>query len=186
MRAFLIAAVDAELIVTFTTGLIGSIIGASIPVFASWRTQKREFDHRVRMEKEYQLYNDLWGNLFELRRAVGQLIETLGTTAAVDHGALVIKHFNTYQTTVRKGEPFLHESVYAPARNIAGLARAIVANVGQHKELRVHQGQSPPDKWDWYATKLLELDAENESTFTKLDEMYSAARQAIRKRVTVQ
>ena len=64
------------------------------------------FDHRLRLEKEYELYTSLWDKLFELRRAVGQLVAPLSDGGVVCHAEQCRALFSAYQELVRKGEPF--------------------------------------------------------------------------------
>ena len=110
-------------------------VGWFLKVLSDRMSEKKLFDHRIRLEKEYELYSDLWDKLSELRRAVGQLVEPLSSTSLVRHDKDVINLFNAYQAAVRKGEPFMSSCVLNPASKIATLSRKIISNVGEQQSL---------------------------------------------------
>ncbi|MEX2171005.1 MAG: hypothetical protein WD851_16925 [Pirellulales bacterium] len=187
MAVCLLAMEDTGLVSVLASGMsgvLGVLLGSLIMAITGRRAQKREFDHRLRMEKEYSVYTHLWDALFELRRALGQLVEDPGNTAAANHGAQVIEHFNVFQGFVRKGEPFMHESIYAPVRDISGKARLIVFNIGKQEDFQERQSHATPMESDRYASKSSALDDENAGAFIKVDELYDVACKAIRTRIT--
>ncbi len=111
---------------------IGSLlIGWFVKVLADHMSEKRLCDHRIRLEKEYGLYSDLWDKLFELRRSVGQAVDSMSGTNEVRHDQEILDLFNAYQAVVRKGEPFMDVSVFTPAREIVRIAGRIISNIGK-------------------------------------------------------
>ena len=161
------------------------VIGWFLKVLSDRRSQKKLFDHRLRLEKEYGLYSDLWDKLFELRRAVGQLFEPLVGTSAVRHDEQVHDRFNAYQAAVRKGEPFMSTSIFRPAREIAKLARKIMSNIDTQRSLSERREQRLSAEADEkLADKQIRLDEENEASFNSIEDLYQQIAQAIRLRVT--
>ncbi len=165
---------------------IGSLVlGWFLKVLADRMSQRKLFDHRLRLEKEYGLYADLWDQLFELRRAVGQLVSSLGSPGNVDHSAQVWEHFNCYQEAVRKGEPFMSESVYCPAREVVTLAWQIRGNAKEYQSIneRRARGQSTEDD-EALADGQFKLEEDNEAAFEKIDDLFKTIGKAIRRRVS--
>jgi hypothetical protein len=148
-------------------------------------SQKRVFDHRLRLEKEYTLYTEVWDAVFELRRSVGQLVSPLGTTADVSHSDDVLDAFNICQERVRRGEPFMSSKVYDPAREIVKLAREIVDN-----ERRQRNSPENPAKGRRETTKEksiakgLTLDEESKEAFERIESLFDEVKVAIRKRIS--
>ncbi len=54
--------------------LFGAFLGWFGKVIQDRISAKRLFDHRIRLEKEYSLYSDLWDKLFELRAQLVSLL----------------------------------------------------------------------------------------------------------------
>jgi hypothetical protein len=165
---------------------IGSLaIGWFLKVLSDRMSEKALYDHRLRLEKEYGLYSDLWDKLFELRRAVGQLVEPLGSTSEVRHDEQTLDLFNAYQAVVRKGEPFMSTSVFGPARQIATLARKIIGNVGEQQSLHERRAmQLNIDTDEKLATEQVCLDEENGAAFKEIEELFQGVARAIRLRVS--
>ena len=164
--------------------IFGGVIGWFLKVLADRMSEKRLFDHRIRLEKEYGLYSDLWDKLFELRRAVGQLVEPLSSTSEVRHDERTLELFNAYQATVRKGEPFMSASIFVHARKIATIARTIIGNVGKQQSLSERCAEEPnPKAHDQrLATKRHNLDKENETAFKDVSnrcDSYSSPREPV-------
>ena len=148
-------------------------------------SQKKLFDHRLRLEKEYGLYSALWDKLFELRRAVGQLVELLGSTDEVRHDKDLPDLFNAYQQVVRKGEPFMSTSVYDPAREVVTLAQKIICNESKHVSIHKHREKGLNSEADEKcANKEIRLDEESEAAFKSIEGLYKEIAKAIRVRVT--
>lgn len=166
--------------------IFGGAIGWFLKMLADRMSEKRLFDHRIRLEKEYGLYSDLWDKLFELRRTVGQLVEPLSSTSEVRHDERTLKLFNAYQATVRKGEPFMSASVFIPARKIVEIARTIMNNVGKQQSFSESCGKAPnPEVHDQrLANNRHNLDEENETAFKEIEELFQNVAIAIRRRVS--
>lgn len=98
----------------YSVVILTSVISSAISAVLTWflkdlsdrMSERKAFDHRIRLEKEYGLYSDLWDKLFELRRATGDLVAVLSADS-VRHGEQFMELFNAYQGIVRKGEPFI-------------------------------------------------------------------------------
>lgn len=165
---------------------IGSLVlGWFLKVLADRMSQRRLFDHRLRLEKEYGLYADLWEKLFELRRAVGQLATPLGSPGIADHSTQVEDHFNAYQAAVRKGEPFMTESVFCSAREVVTLARQVMKNDGKQQDIaELRRRDQSSEKDDERAEAQLKLEEDNDVAFKKIDGLFQTICQAIRRRVS--
>ena len=137
----------------------------------------------VQEEADLRLYPDLWEKLFELRRAVGQLVESVSSTSVVRHDKDFIDLFNAYQTAVSKGEPFMSKSVFDPARKIVTLAREIHGNIGEKESLSDERQTRGADS-EWLANERGRLDEENIAAFKEIDRLYQEVEIAIRRRVT--
>lgn len=173
------------LLPNFAIALFWILIGWLLKVLADWISQRKLFDHRLRLEKEYGLYADLWDKLFELRRAVGQLVSPLESDGNVDHSAQVWEHFNSYQEAVRKSEPFMSESVLRPAREVVTLAWQIRGNAKKYQSIneRRARAQSTEDD-EALAGGLFKLEENNEAAFEKIDDLFKTIGKAIRRRVS--
>jgi hypothetical protein len=147
-------------------GLIGSVLGWFGKMITDYLSEKRLFDNRIRLEKEYELYIDLWDKLFELRRAIGQLVNPLSSTSTVCHAKDFFNLFNAYQAAVRKGEPFVYTSIFVPAREIVQFARNIDDNIRKQKELseRLAKGADSES----LTNNRIRLDEENNAAFKEI------------------
>ena len=166
-------------IVWLLTGAVSGWFGKYIQDRIS---AKRLFDHRIRLEKEYALYSELWDKLFELRRAVNQLVETLGSTNVVRHDKQIIDLFNAYQGIVSRGEPFMSASVFTPARRILSIARQIISNTGEKEYLSesVTGGSDP----NWVTAEQCKLDRESDTGIKEIEELFQEVAKSIRRRVS--
>jgi hypothetical protein len=138
--------------------------------------QRSQFHHRVRLEKEYALYAEIWESLFILRRDLGSLVkpdqippEELPTFDEVIAG------FNTYQSIVRRGEPFMHPSVAKPARAITERVRSVIKNL---KKIRQPDSTNGSD-----AESVSRLEDENDTSFAEIEQNYEAVHRTIHNRV---
>ena len=161
------------------------VIGAILTALTTRMSQRTMFDHRLRLEKEYELYTELWDKLFETRRAIGQLALPLSGTASVSYSDdQILEAFNAFQRVVRKGEPFMCSSVYDPANKIATLARSIIGNVGRQKELGNRRSDNLSIETDErLADKQFQLDESNDVAFKQIEELFQQVSKAIRHRV---
>ena len=175
----------SPLLLNSAIAIVSLVLGWFLKVLADHMSQRKLFDHRLRLEKEYGLYADLWEKLFELRRSVGQLILPLESTGDVDHGAQVKDHFDAYQSAVRKGEPFMSASVFSPAREVVTLTRKIMGNIKNKQsinERRERKQSTEPN--EALAVRQIELDENSEAAFEKINDLFKTIGQAIRDRVT--
>lgn len=159
---------------------IGFVIGWLVKLLSEYISDKRLFDHRIRLEKEYGLYSNLWDKLFELRRAVGLLVGLLGGTNVVSHDEDVIPAFNACQAAVRKGEPFMDTSVFGPALKIVGNASKIIANFGKQESHHKNSEKEPSSESIEMDKR---LDEENNAAFKEIEKMFQNVAKAIRYRV---
>ena len=162
--------------------LSGSFLGWFGKVLQDHISEKRLFDHRIRLEKEYALYSDLWDKLSELRRAVCQLVDPLSSTGVVRHDEHVLELFNAYQAAVRKGEPFMSTSVFDPARKIATIARKIISSVGERQTLSESIAKGANS--DWVVTEQRKLDNENKIAIKEIEGLFQSVATAIHRRVS--
>ena len=182
----LAAAADAD-ISWVTVGLTaGSIaFGWLLKALTDWVSQRRLFEHRLRVEKEYELYSDVWDKLFEMQRAVGQIVQPFGSTANVQHNEDVIQAFNAYQSSVRKSEPFMKSSIYKPARKIVELAGEIIGNVRSQKRIEEQRTDHISISQDQeLADKQIELDNDSDAKFEEIKHLFEQVAQRIRQRVS--
>jgi len=118
--------------------IFGGIIGWFLKVLANRMAEKSHFDHRLRLEKEYGLYSDLWDKLFEFRRAFGQhnqFRNSVSSTGSVRHDEHILEWFNAYNKVVDNGEPFMSTTVFDPARKILKIGRTSLATLEHSKNL---------------------------------------------------
>jgi hypothetical protein len=158
------------------TAIGGIFLGWLLTVLSGRWSERRLFDHRVRLEKEYSLYGDLWDKLFELRRAVGSVIDPITTPDTLPRDEEVTGWFNAFQAVVRKGEPFMSMSVYTPAREIAALAQEIITNVGKiraiDKDEDTTHSRRNSELDENRSDRRLQLEEENETSFEMLEQLY--------------
>lgn len=175
-------------LLNFVIAVVLVVVGWFLKVWSDSWSQRTLFDHRLRLEKEYGLYTDLWDKLFELRRAVAQSVESLGDTGAVRHDEQFIERFNAYQTCVRKGEPFMCLSVYEPAREIATLARTIIGNIGKRQSIQEERQREHLSHGadEGKANQLIRLSEENDAAFKNIEQLFQKILGAIRLRTNPQ
>ena len=160
------------------------VLGWFFKVVWDGMSQKRLFDHRLRLEKEYGLYSDLWEKLFELRRALSQIVEPLQSSGDVRHDNQILDFFNAYNSAVNKGEPFMSTSVFGPAKEVRTLARKIMSNVERERALGKRR-KGPMDENDGkLAEEQFKLENDSISAFEKINDLSPGIAQAIHRRVT--
>jgi hypothetical protein len=163
----------------------GTVLGWFLKLIADQFSASRHYDHRFRLEKEYERYCDLWDDLFELRRSVVQLVDSLGDTSDQPHSDQAIPLFNEFQQSVHKGGPFMSESVNVPARNMATTVRKLCKNFGKQKALEARRTEDVKfEKDEAIAERLWQLDEENTAALEDIERLYKDVSQAIRNRVT--
>jgi hypothetical protein len=170
------------------TTIGGIFLGWLLTVLSGRWSERRLFDHRVRLEKEYALYSDLWDKLFELRRTIGTVLAQHTTPDELPRDDEVTGWFNAFQAVVRKGEPFMSMSVYTPARDIAALAREIITNLGKIRAIDKDEDATHPRRnselEENRIDRKLQLEEENETSFEMLEQLYQQVSHAIRVRTT--
>lgn len=171
---------------------IGSlVIGWFLKVLSDSMSQKVLFDRRLRLEKEYVLYIDLWDKLFDLRRAIEVFIDHFGNKFDEQHkddAKKLRSIFNAYQSAVRKGEPFMTPSVYDPAREIVDLARQIIYDIEKRdsiqKELNNRKIGASGFENQKEIDKLTTLEHSAQNASYNIEHRFQQVRKAIRERVT--
>jgi hypothetical protein len=159
------------------SGLFGFLGGALLQRWSA----NRLFDHRLKLEKEYSLYADVWEKLFELRRDLGGMLQAeVSRDIAADR-------INAFQAVVRRNEPFMTTSIYNPAREIVRRAREILNNEDKVRAIdEAHpasvRGRSFADDQQ-HADTQIRLDDENETSFGEIERLYQVIFSAIRARV---
>jgi hypothetical protein len=104
-------------------GLVGIVVGWFLKLLSDSWSHRRTFDQRLRLEKEYQLYAELWEKMFDVRRTIGTAISPFTDSEDAPSDDAILKAFNGYQSVVRRGEPFFSASVYGPSRKASLLSR---------------------------------------------------------------
>jgi len=148
-------------------------------------SEKQRLEHRLRVEKEYEIYSNLWDKLFEVRRAVGALTNPIDNPGDAQYRNNVRSIIDAYQSIVRKGEPFMKLSVYEPAREIVRLARRIIGAIDDKTEigkLRTEDVGTPTDMK--YAEQQKEFRMSANAAFGEIDQLFEQVKQAIRQRVS--
>ena len=162
----------------------GTILGWILKLLQDRWSHNRLYDHRFRLEKEYERYCDLWDKLFELQRAVSQLVARASSTDVVRHDEHVLQFFNVFQAVVRKGEPFMSKSVYGPARDIVRIVRDIRGNVGEQEVLSERRTEKLDMQIDEkIADEIFQLEKANLAAFKDVERLFQDVSQAIRVRV---
>lgn len=162
-------------------GFLGGILAKGLLDSVSHR---RLFDHRLRIEKEYELYGKLWDKLFELRRVVGQFVSPLGNSDDEKNRDELIDLFNAYQTCLRKGEPFMTLKVYQPARKITMLVRNILGNKVEIEKLETQRSGRISIEKDEDIARQVELAEKSDEAFNEIERLFIETQQEIRRRVS--
>lgn len=165
--------------------LIGGVLGWLGKYWAD-RLQRQElFDHRLRIEKEYQIYTDLWDKLFEFRRAVHGIVDTLQRDAEEDPHKRYVDTFNAFQAVVRRNEPFIYPSVYEPSRTIVEKGRTISSALQRIKSLDDYRNRIRDlDADEQAAEKQIAEDENQEQAAEQIDRLFPQVCDAIRSRIT--
>jgi hypothetical protein len=111
---------------TVLVALFGGLVGWPGKVISDRIAGRELFDHRLRLEKEYAVYSELWAALFEFRRAAGTMESELARDGESPPQEEFVDAFNAYQAAIRRHEPFIHPSVYEPARKVVSLGREMM------------------------------------------------------------
>ena len=163
--------------------IIGAVVGWFLKVVADRMSHKRLFDHRLRLEKEYGLYSELWGVLFELRGTVGGHLAQI-KTSYVSHNNQALKLFDTFHEAIQKGMPFMSVSVYTHSGEILKIVHSIVENEKKIELLKTRRVGLEFEADRKIADEQLQLSEEIDSSFEEFIRLYHEIAQAIRNRVT--
>ena len=171
---------------SLAVGFIGGFVfGRLLPDLLS---QRRLLDHRLRLEKEYQIYTELWDSLFQFTRACGTLITDLSDSSAseADLKEECRRALNEYQEVVLKFEPFIHQDIYEPARQILTLGRRIYSSFPHMAKLATIRARAKDSEVDEkVADRLVEQEQSNHCRFEEMQELATNVREAIRGRIMV-
>jgi len=165
--------------------VIVSLLASLLTLRAARMSEKRLFDHRLRLEKEYGLYSDLWEKLFDLRESVDKLVWPCGAEACRPDDEHALEALSAYQAAIRRGEPFMRTEVYEPAWQIMMLAQDIVRKRG--KQNRIAAGRARGGD----AEEGRKLEDEEDALFQKnaaaqvqMARLFNQVKEAIRQRVS--
>jgi hypothetical protein len=167
--------------------VLGGLIGW-LGRFWADRMQRRElFDHRLRLEKEYQIYAELWDRLFEFKRSMHDAFDSVKGGNVETSWPQLADTFNAFQAVVRRNEPFMAPRVFGPANEIVTLGHRIES---MHKRLQRLEERRRRITDDEAAEKAAEkqcaADTEQERAMDEIDRLFSEVRDAIRQRITVE
>ncbi len=169
--------------------LLGALLGWLGRVWAD-RIQGRElFDHKLRLEKEYQIYTDLWDKLFEFRRSASRIVDTVQIVDASQEGIqadpyqIFVESFNALQAVVRRNEPFIAPKVWEPAKAIVSQGRVISR---QRDQLNQRRASIQDDEANaQLANKMLEEGEKQQMAIEEVDRLFPLVKDAIRHRITL-
>lgn len=166
--------------------LLGGLFGWLGRVYAERLHRRELFDHQLRLEKEYQIYSDLWERLFDFRIAAHGLVDSLQDRVHENAHGTFIDTFNAYQAVVRRNEPFIVPPVFQPARAIVSYGRAIAMTTLDLGEL--HKQRERCRDWaaaDQFVDKMIGTDQEREEAVEEIDRLFEEVKDAIQKRILV-
>lgn len=155
-------------------GLVGVFVGWGLKTCSEFWSQRRLFDQRLRLEKEYQLYIELWDRFFELRRTLGTAISPCTHTEDMPDDEHIRSHFNDYQSVVSRGEPFYSRAIYRLVREVLLPSRKIVKNCQQIANLKQQQADN--------RVEINRLEDENKESYELVDSNFDKTSAEIRKR----
>ncbi len=145
------------------------------------------FDHRLRLEKEYQIYAELWDRLFEFRQIADAVVNKRPHEAVEDPRQCFAAIFDAFQAVVRRNEPFIVAQVFGPARHIVTQGRVIDAVYKRLQTLEEHRSRVKDDEADEQAAgKMCAADMEQERAMWEIDRLFPEVRDAIRQRIMVE
>lgn len=166
----------------------GWLLGFLSKILLDRWSNKTLFDHRLRLEKEYALYMDLWDKLFELRRDLGAWIEDVDTAGPPQTVEDVKAQLNAYIAVVRRGQPFISPTIFEPSRRIESLARNIwdrCKNIRDIENIEATENSRRDRPVKHQSETLERLDRENEADFQTINALFDETCEAIQARVTL-
>ncbi|MDZ7618135.1 MAG: hypothetical protein U1E05_14110 [Patescibacteria group bacterium] len=167
--------------------VLGGLIGW-LGRFWADRMQRRElFDHQLRLEKEYQIYAELWDRLFEFKRTMHDAFDSVGGGNVENPWQQFADTFNSFQAVVRRNEPFMAPRVFAPANEIVTQGHRIDSIHKRLLGLDEYRSRVKDDEADEKAAeKQCAADTEREHAMDEIDRLFPKVRDAIRQRITVE
>lgn len=143
------------------------------------------FDHKLRIEKEHQIYADLWGKLFEFRRVAHGLVDNHQNEPQENPHQRFVKALNAYQAAVRRNEPFIFPAVYESARAIVSEGWKITGALEELRSLAEYRGHVTSFENDErVAEKMIAEDDVQKKAIVEIDTLFPLVRDAIRTRIT--
>jgi len=166
--------------------LLGALVGWLARVWAD-RVQRRElFDHKLRLEKEYQIYADLWEKLFEFRRCAHGFVDPLQQGARADPWEPFVESFNAFQGVVSRNEPFIAPKVWEPARAIVSQGHVIAGAAQHHDELGQRRASIQDYEADErLADKMIDEHQKQQAAIEEVERLFPLVKDAIRHRITL-
>ena len=129
---------------------------------------------------KWERYEELFRQLFELRRALNQMVSDFGYSNELRHSDRLLEHFNEFKNIVFIGEPFMDGSVFKPCQRAVKLARNVIDNVGEQEELHERRRGTNITLDEFIATQLIRLDDENDQAYADFEAAYDEVRAAIK------
>ena len=164
------------------------MIGVLSKMFFDRRSANTQFDHRLRLEKEYALYSELWERLCDVRRDLTAYIDPLDSPFSKPKLEEVAQRFKAYEELVRRGEPFMDFMVFEDAKSVRELADDIIKNTKIQSSTATGElftamttGQVSNERADL----VKRLDLENEELFALFTGLCDSIAHDIKRRVTV-
>lgn len=170
----------------FALIVIGGLIGWAGKYVNDLFQRQELFDHRLRIEKEYQIYTELWEKLFEFRIAAHGLVDDISEAAEwKDPSDQFFASLNKFQAIVRRNEPFIHESILTPSDAIVLNGRAIANasnRVARLDEYRVKIRN--PEAEEKVVEKKAATRESQRDAVKEIDEQFPKVCETIRKRMS--
>ncbi len=167
--------------------LLGWLLGVFGRLWTERIQQRASFDHRLRLEKEYQTYAELWDRLFEFKRSMHEAFDSVGGGNVETSWPQLADTFNSFQAVVRRNEPFIVPRVFGPANEIVTQGHRIESIHKRLQTLEEHRSRVKDDEADEEAAgKMYAADMEQERAMGEIDRLFPEVRDAIRERIMVE
>ncbi len=166
--------------------LIGGFLGWVGRYWADRLQRQGLFDHRLRIEKEYQIYAELWEKLFAFRIAAHGLVDPLQEGVQEDPLQKYFNAFNAFQAVVCRNEPFIFAQVFEPANAIVTQGRVIDSARKRIKSLEEYRDRTrDPAADERVAEKQLAEDDNQQKAIQEIDRVFPQVCDAVRSRITL-
>jgi hypothetical protein len=153
----------------------GIIVGWALKSCSDYWLHRKAFDQRLRLEKEYQLYLDLWDKLFDFRRTIGTAMNWGTHPEDMPSDDELRRVFNDLQAAVRRGEPFYSAAIATSAGKTTLPARQLLQNL---RDIYHLNRQANDD-----GERVHRMEDENKELFAAFEMEFNAIRTSIRQRV---